>query len=154
MSINLKKLLISLALPLAVGGLSAVFTMGSMKEFEALNKPPLSPSGWLFPVVWSILFILMGISTYIITDRKQRNEKALFFYYLQLVFNFLWSIIFFNNQAYLFAFVWLVILLGLVIVTAIEYYKINKTAGLLFIPYILWIIFAGYLNYSIYILNR
>lgn len=154
MKIDLKRLLINLAVPLAVGGASAVFQMGNMRSFNILKKPPLTPAGWVFPVVWTVLFILMGISSYLITKQKRKTEKALFFYSLQLFFNFCWSIIFFNMESYLFAFFWLIILLALIITSAIEFYKINKTAGLLFIPYILWVIFAGYLNYSIYLLNR
>ena len=156
LKIHWKKLLLFIAIPLIVGGLSALVTSGSMESFEAIAKPPLSPPGWLFPVVWTILFILMGIASYIVweqsTGTQRRNALAL--YFVQLFFNFFWSIIFFNMEAYLFAFVWLVILWLLIAVTAYLFYIIEKTAGYLMLPYLLWVTFAGYLNLSIYLLNR
>ena len=153
---NTKKLILCIAIPLIVGGLSALFTMGQMKAFELVDKPPLSPPGWLFPIVWSILYILMGIASYLVlySDEKQSKiECALGFYSLQLFFNFLWSILFFNLKIYYFSFLWLIALLILIIITTVKFYKINKTAGYLLIPYILWVIFAGYLNLGIAILN-
>lgn len=157
MTIKLKPLLINLFIPLAVGGLSALFTMDSMKDFERLNQPPLSPPGWLFPVVWTILFILMGISAYLIatshaSDKEKRTTYIV--YGAQLFFNFLWSIIFFNRGDYLFAFIWLVALWLLIIANIILFYRISKPAGLLLLPYLLWVTFAGYLNFAIYLLNR
>lgn len=155
MKINFKKLIINIAIPLGVGALSALISMGGMDSFASLNKPPLSPPGWLFPVVWSILYILMGISSYLITEsgKPARSKTALTVYGVQLFFNFMWSIIFFNFEAYLFAFIWLLALLALVIINAILFYRIDRRAGLLFIPYILWILFAGYLNFGIFLLN-
>ena len=155
MKIHLKKLIISVLIPLAVGGLSALLTMGSMEDFEALNKPPLSPPGWLFPVVWSVLFILMGIASYIIyvSPKSEQRQSALIFYGVQLFFNFIWSLLFFNLEAYLFAFIWLVALWILIIITTIKFYRISKPAGYLLIPYIIWVTFAGYLNLAIYLLN-
>ena len=152
--INWKKLIICVAIPLLVGGLSALFTMGSMKSFETVNKPPLSPPGWLFPVVWSILFVVMGIASYIVSESGKENFKALFFYAVQLFFNFWWSIIFFNLEAYLFAFIWLVALWILILITTVSFYKISKAAGYLMIPYLVWVTFAGYLNLGIYLLNK
>ena len=95
--INLKKLLAAIAIPLIIGGISAFITMGSMEAFEGLNKPPLSPPGWLFPVVWSVLYILMGIASYIVYDKNVpvKSKNALTFYAVQLVFNFFWSIFFY-----------------------------------------------------------
>ena len=156
MKIHLKKLLIAIGIPLASGGISALITMGSMDSFGELNKPPLSPPGWLFPVVWSILFILMGIASYLVVTAEENALKlpALVLYGVQLIFNFFWSIIFFNFEAYLFAFVWLLILWVLILATAVLFYKISKPAGLLLIPYLLWVTFAGYLNFGIYLLNR
>jgi tryptophan-rich sensory protein len=129
--------------------------MGSMDSFASLDQPPLSPPGWLFPVVWSILYILMGISSYLITqsNKPARSKTALTVYGVQLFFNFMWSIIFFNFEAYLFAFIWLLALLALVIINAVLFYRIDRRAGLLFIPYIIWVIFAGYLNFGIFLLN-
>lgn len=157
MKINYKKLIVSILIPLLVGGLSALFTQNSMKMFETISKPPLSPPGWLFPVVWTILYVLMGIASYLVkTDKgsKTASDSALALYAVQLFFNFFWSIIFFNLEAYLFAFVWLIILWLLIIWTTVSFYKINKTAGILMIPYILWVTFAAYLNLGIYFLNK
>lgn len=149
-----KTLVICIAIPLAVGVLSALLTRGGMMTFAELNKPALSPPGWLFPVVWTILYVLMGIASYLVVTSKKPNGAALITYGLQLVFNFFWSIIFFNLQAYLFAFVWLVILWILILKTTVKFFKIDETAGILMIPYLLWVTFAGYLNLSIYLLNR
>ena len=157
MTIRLKPLLINLFIPLAIGGLSALFTMNSMEAFSNLNQPPLSPPGWLFPVVWTILFTLMGIAAYLIaTSSASGKEKrnAFIIYGVQLFFNFLWSIIFFNRGDFLFAFIWLVALWALIIVNIFLFYRISKPAGLLLVPYLLWVTFAGYLNFAIYLLNR
>ena len=155
LKINFKKLIICIAIPLIVGGLSALFTMRAMDDFKALNKPLLSPPGWLFPIVWTILYVLMGIASYLVvtSNKPARSKTALTVYGIQLAFNFLWSIIFFSVKAYLFAFVWLIALLILVIINAVLFYRIDKRAGYLLIPYILWVTFAGYLNFAIILLN-
>lgn len=153
--IKWKPLIICLLIPLAVGGLSALLTMGSMEIYGALKQPPLSPPGFLFPIVWSILFILMGISSYLVYISDSKNKtKALIIYAVQLVFNFFWTIIFFNMQSYLFAFIWLVILWILIIAMIVSFWKISKPAALLQIPYLLWVTFAGYLNLGVYLLNK
>lgn len=149
-----KTLVICIAIPLAVGVVSALLTRSGMMTFAELNKPALSPPAWMFPVVWTILYVLMGIASYLVATSKKPNGAALITYGLQLVFNFFWSIIFFNLQAYLFAFVWLVILWVLILKTTVKFFKIDETAGILMIPYLLWVTFAGYLNLSIYLLNR
>lgn len=153
--IRWKKLLVCVLIPLLVGGLSALITMGSMENFSSLNKPPLSPPGWLFPVVWTILFVLMGIASYIVLERGSFAETrtALFFYGVQLFFNFFWSIFFFNFELYYFSFLWLLALWVLIIITAVLFFRISKPAGYLMIPYIIWVTFAGYLNLGIAILN-
>ena len=155
LKINWKKLLICIAIPLLVGGLAALLTQNSMETFESVNKPPLSPPGWLFPVVWTVLYVLMGIASYLVLEsgKPARSKTALTVYGVQLFFNFFWSIIFFNLEAYLLAFVWLVILFVLILLTAFLFYRITKPAGYLLIPYILWVAFAGYLNLFIYLLN-
>lgn len=153
--IKWKPLIISLLIPLAVGGLSALLTMQSMEIYGNLNQPPLSPPGFLFPIVWAVLFILMGISSYLIYVSDNQNKKrALTIYAVQLFFNFVWSLIFFNMQAYLFAFIWLVILWLFIIAMIVSFWKISKPAALLQIPYLLWVTFAGYLNLGIFLLNR
>lgn len=142
--------IIEILIALAVGGLSAYLTKDAMSDFDALIKPPLSPPSYLFPIVWTILFVLMGISAGMV---YKKSGSVPFIYRLSLVVNFLWSIIFFNMEAYLFAFVWLLLLLVLIIITIIEYYKIDKTAAYLQIPYLIWVAFAGYLNFFIWYLN-
>ncbi len=148
-----KTLIFCIAVPLAVGVLSALLTRNGMQTFDLLNKPKLAPPGWLFPVVWTILYVLMGIASYRVITSRKPNGAALITYGLQLIFNFFWSIIFFNLNLYLFAFIWLVILWLLIVKTTILFYQITEPAGYLMIPYIVWVAFAGYLNLSIYLLN-
>ena len=153
-----KAYLISIGIALGVGGLSALLTSGSMNLYEDIIRPPLSPPSWLFPLVWTVLFILMGISAAMIyLDRNTpvpQKKSALYTYALSLIVNFFWSIIFFNMRAYLFAFIWLLLLLYLIIRTIMKYYKINPLAAYLQIPYLLWVSFAGYLTIAIWILNK
>ena len=150
-----KQLLVALAIPLLVGGLSVLLT-GGMDGFEILNKPPLSPPGWLFPVVWTLLYLMMGWASFKVYNAdgpQYKKNNALLFYGLQLFFNFFWSIIFFRWEMYLFAFIWLVIMWGLIIITTFKFWKLDKWAGALLVPYLLWVTFAAYLNLGIYILN-
>ena len=156
MKINKKLLIICLVIPLAVGGVAALLTGGGMDTFETLNQPPLSPPGWLFPVVWTILYILMGIASYLVLTSGKSHEsirRALVLYGIQLAFNFLWPIFFFGLSAYLFAFIWLVALWLLILATTISFYRISDIAGYLMIPYLIWVTFAGHLNLGIYLLN-
>lgn len=142
---------------LAVGGLSAFFTRNNMDINNDLLMPPLSPPPILFPIVWSILFILMGISAAMIYNSdapKSQKYTALKIYALSLAVNFSWNIIFFNLRAFGFAFFWLLLLLFLIILTIIKYFKIQKIAAYLQIPYALWVTFAGYLTAGIWWLNR
>ena len=151
-----KLLILCLAVPLAVGGLSALVTRGSMDAHSNLNQPPLAPPGWVFPVVWTILFLLMGVASYLVlTSGKDRVAVtgALRVYGLQLAVNFFWSILFFNLSLCWAAFVWLVLLWGLVLLTLLRFSRIAKAAGWLLIPYLVWVTFAGYLNLMICILN-
>lgn len=124
-----------------------------MEQFPDLLKPPLSPPGWLFPVVWTILFLLMGYAAYRVKRSGKPAGDALEVYYLQLFFNFLWSIFFFNLDAYLLAFLWLAALWVLVFLTLRRFLRMDRIAGLLLIPYLLWVTFAGYLNFFIWVLN-
>ena len=157
MKINWKLLLSSIAIPLLVGALAGLFTRNAMMDFELLEKPPLSPPGWLFPVVWTILYTLMGISAYLIktTDASEKEKAdALSTYFYQLVVNFLWSIFFFNFEWYLFSFIWIVLLWILIVQMIKQFDGISKIAAYLNIPYLLWVTFAGYLNFAIWWLNR
>ncbi|MDE6592850.1 MAG: tryptophan-rich sensory protein [Oscillospiraceae bacterium] len=153
MKIHWKKLILCLIIPLAVGGLSAFLTKDGMEIFKTLNKPPLSPPGKLFPFVWTILYIMMGLASYIVLVSKKPNTLGLIAYGVQLFFNFFWSILFFNKQMYLFSFIWLVIMWLLILATTVLFYRNTKLAGYLLIPYLLWVAFAGYLNFGIYLLN-
>lgn len=151
---KIKVFVIAILIPLAVGALSAFLTKDNMDIYNRINMPPLAPPSWLFPVVWTILFILMGISSAMIylSDNKNKYD-ALKIYAVSLALNFCWSLIFFNLEAFLFAFVWLIILWIFILLTILEYAKINKTAAYLQIPYLLWVTFAGYLTFAIYLLN-
>lgn len=142
---------------LAVGGLSAFFTRNNMDINKDVLMPPLSPPPILFPIVWSILFILMGISAAMIYNSnapKSQKSSALLVYALSLAVNFSWNIIFFNSRAFGFAFVWLLLLFALIVITIVKYYSINKIAAYLQIPYVIWVAFAGYLTAGIWWLNR
>ena len=153
---NLKALLIALAIPLAVGGLSALITGGSMADYSNLVQPPLSPPGWVFPVVWSILYLLMGYASYrIYTSDAPREDirKALTLYAAQLFVNFLWSPVFFGLKWYLAAFFVLIVMWVLIYLTLRAFSKIDERAADLLLPYILWVTFAGYLNLGVFFLN-
>lgn len=153
---NRKDLIFCLLVPLLVGTLSAFLTRNAMEQFERLNKPPLSPPGWLFPVVWTILYLMMGAASYLVRRSggpRRAVGEALTLYAVQLGFNFLWSILFFNMGRYLFAFFWLVVLWVLILAAALRFYRLSKTAGYLMVPYLLWVAFAGYLNLGIYLTN-
>lgn len=153
-NIHWKNLITAVAIPLAVGGLSAWVTGKGMQAFEAVAKPPLTPPMWVFPVVWSILFILMGIVSYLVVMQKGEDTKALTLYAVQLIFNFFWSVWFFNLGWYLFAFLWLVVLWLLILATMRAFGKISKPAAWLLLPYLIWVGFAGYLNLGVWWLNR
>ncbi len=150
---NKSALIISILIPLAVGSMSALFS-GNMSSYSMLDKPTFSPPGFIFPIVWTILYILMGISSYIIYSSNSPNKsKALLFYGIQLFFNFCWSIIFFGLNLYLFAFVWLIALIFILIIMIRQFNIVSPLAAYLQIPYLIWCIFAAYLNFFIFILN-
>lgn len=148
---------ISIIIPVAVGTLAALLTRDSMDIYSELKTPPLSPPAILFPIVWTALYVLMGISSGTVYINRDNNPKAaergLKEYATSLVFNFVWSIIFFNVRSILAALVTLLILLYLIIRTILSYRKVLPLAAYLQIPYALWVAFAGYLNAGIYFLN-
>ena len=119
-----------------------------------LQKPPLSPSGSAFPIIWTILYILMGVSYGILKSNMQTDDEINWIYYIQLAINAIWPIIFFNFKWRLFAFIWIILLVIAVISMIRKFYNKNEITGLLQIPYLLWTIFASYLNFGFYILNR
>ena len=150
-----KPYLISIAIPLAVGGLSAFFSMKGMPYFETVRKPWFQPPNILFPIVWTILYILMGISSARVWESNDpKKTSALKTYSLQLIVNFFWSIIFFGIHQYSFAFFWLLLLIGLVIKMIRDFAQIDIKAARLQIPYLFWCCFAAILNFSIWQLNR
>ncbi len=154
MKINWKALIISVLIPLAVGTVAGLLTMGGMEVFNAMNQPPLSPPAWLFPVVWTLLYALMGISSYLIyASESDAKGQALTTYGYQLLVNFLWPVFFFNFGWYFFSFLWLVLLWILVAKMILEFGEISKIAALLNVPYLLWLSFAGYLNLGVWLLN-
>lgn len=151
MKINIKKLAISILIPLGLGFIVGLLS-GSSDGYKDIIQPSFAPPGWLFPVVWSILYILMGISDYLIKDNLNTNS-SLKIYKIQLVVNLVWSFIFFKFKLFLLSFLWIILLIFLVVNMIKKYISINKTSAYLQIPYLLWIIFAAILNFSIYLLN-
>ena len=154
--VHWKQLAVCVAIPLAAGGLSALLTRGSMSLFERLHQPPLAPPEWLFPIVWTVLFILMGVACYLtllVGASDGARKQVLLPYGFQLAFNFLWPVLFFNFRWYLPALIWLAALWALILFTAVRFFRLRKAAGLLLAPYLLWVAFAGYLNFGIYLLN-
>lgn len=157
MKLNFKRLLICIAIPLLVGVVAGFLTRNSMETFAMVEKPPLAPPAWLFPVVWTILYTLMGIASYLVLQSDastQEKQSAITVYFYQLIVNFLWPVFFFNLGWYLFAFFWLLLLWILVFITLRRFYEISKTAGYLLVPYLVWLTIAGYLNLGIWYLNR
>lgn len=148
-----KKLLICLAIPLGVGGLAALLTGGGMGDYASFNQPPLSPPGWLFPVVWSVLYLLMGYASYRVATSGQDVKKTLRLYGAQLAVNFLWPLVFFGLQWYWAAFFVLLALWVLIFLTWREFSKVDEIAGNLLLPYLIWVTFAGYLNFGVALLN-
>lgn len=149
---------VAIAIPLTVGIIAAALTRNNMDIYGQLKTPPLSPPAILFPIVWTILYILMGISSAIVYLDREKNRRAvkkgLTYYAVSLMLNFAWSIIFFNLEAAFFALIVLLALLYCIVRTIIEYQKVNPLAAYLQIPYALWVAFAGYLNAGIWLLNQ
>lgn len=151
-----KALLINIAIPLAAGAAAAFLSREAMLLFDSIRKPPLSPPGWVFPVVWTLLYLLMGIASYIVTtaDIPHRDKKrALAVYAAQLIFNFVWPILFFRYRLFTPAFAWLAALWVLIFITVLRFDRISSAAGNLLVPYLVWVAYAGYLNLAISILN-
>lgn len=140
-----------------VGALSGWLTRDGMKVYEqTVTQPPLSPPPWVFPVVWGILYALMGIGAarVYLAPASNNRSRGLLLFLVQLVFNFLWSIVFFNLQAYFFALVWLLALWALILWMILAFRRVDKPAAWLQIPYLLWVTFAVYLTFGVWLLNR
>lgn len=151
---KIKNYTVGILIPLLVGGLAAILTMDGMDKYQNLNQPMFAPPTIVFPIAWAILYILMGIGSVLIYREKGENtKKALTVYGIQLAVNFFWSIFFFNMNLFLFSFIWLVLLWLLVLIMIILFAKIKPAAAYLQFPYLLWLTFAAYLNFSVYMLN-
>ena len=158
---EIKNFIISILIPLLVGYASSFLSqiiskVDTSTYYSQLIKPSFAPPSYVFPIAWSIIFILMGISYYIINKNKdkQKIKDALFYYYLQLALNFVWSILFFGLDLRFTSMVDIILLLGVVIIMMLKFYKIDKRALYLNILYVLWLLYAGVLNYFIWIINR
>ena len=152
--IQKKPLAASLAVSLGAGGLSALLTGPSMAKYALVDQPPLSPPGWVFPVVWTALFAMMGTAAYLVwIENGPGRDRALTLYAVQLAFNFFWPLIFFAGEKFGLAFIWLLILWGLILATLLTFRRENRTAGRLLIPYLAWVTFAAYLNAGVWYLN-
>lgn len=151
--INIKKLLFYVGITLLIGFLPNFFIkIGD--TYKSFNKPPLSPPGILFPIVWSILFILMGISIYrIMMTNSDKKKEARLIYFIQLIINACWTPIFFGLKEYFLAFLWILMLILLVVTMILIFFKIDKISAYLNIPYLIWLLFACYLNFGVFILN-
>lgn len=150
-------LLPALAIPLAVGLIAALLTRGGMGDYASLVKPPLAPPAWVFPAAWTVLYLLMGFASWRVAvagaDDGEKQE-ALSLYLVQLAANFLWPLLYFGLERRLAAFFCLLVLLVLVLLTRDRFRRIDRTAGALLVPYVLWLCFAAYLNLATVILNR
>lgn len=153
-NIDFKKLFFYIITTILIGTVPSIFTFKSMGIYNELNRPPLSPPSILFSIVWTILYILIGISIYIIVKKNPKDvSEAKLIYYVALVTNALWTPIFFGFKEYFLAFLWIIMLIVFVSAMIIKFYKIDKTSAYLQIPYLIWILFAAYLNFGIVVLN-
>lgn len=154
--IRIGTLICALFIPLAIGMISAALSAKGMEMYGVMEKPPLSPPPWVFSVAWTILYLMMGLASYFVyvaeADRQTRF-MALCYYTIQLIMNFLWSIVFFNFNMYLLAFLWLLGMWCIVVICTFRFYGIEKIAGYLLIPYNVWLAFAAYLNLGAFILD-
>lgn len=148
---KIKPYIIPCLIPFIVGGLSAYLTRGQMSGF---SQPPFAPPAWVFPIAWTILYLLMGISSGIVYHGYHRNrERALVIYALQLVLNFAWSIVFFKFTLYSIANIILAVMIVLITAMILDFYKISPIAGWMNVPYLYWCFFALYLTVGVWVLN-
>jgi tryptophan-rich sensory protein len=154
---NTLKLVTSIIICLLAGYIGSIFTSPSIPAWYAnLEKPPFNPPAWIFAPVWTMLFVLMGISAYLVWDKGAQNKDvrlSLFIFGVQLMLNVLWSFLFFRMHSPFYAFVEIIILWAAIALTILNFYRISRTAGLMLIPYILWVSFAAVLNFYILRLN-
>ena len=153
MKIDLKKLIFYVGITILIGSIPSFFIkIGD--TYKSLNRPPLSPPGIIFPIVWTILFVLMGISIYrVMVSNKGGKNEARLLYFIQLILNALWTPIFFGFRNYFLGFLWIIMLIVLVIAMILSFNKIDKISAYLNIPYLLWLVFALYLSFGVFLLN-
>ncbi len=152
---KIKPFAITIGITLLVGGLAGLLTMNSTALYQDLTLPPLSPPDWVFPVVWTILYVLMGVAAGLVLrleDTPARNE-ALLYYALQLMVNFLWPIVFFAMESFWLAFALILLLVWLIVNTILAFRPLDSRTTWLLLPYLLWTLFATYLNLGVAILN-
>lgn len=147
-----KNYALSIVIPLALGGIVGFLISGSM-DYDMLDQPPLSPPSILFPIVWTILYVMMGVSFGILRENHLDDSDVKLIYYVQLIVNLLWPIAFFVLKWRLFAFIWILILDALVVTMIITFKRRDNLAAYLQFPYLAWVLFASYLNLGVYILN-
>ncbi len=152
MKINFKKLLIYIFITFLIANLFSIFIVNS-NTYNNLNTIIDVPK-FIFPIVWSILYLIMAISLYVISESYDKDKnKAIKIYFIQLIVNSLWTLIFFGLNLYTLSYIWIILLILLVIIMIIKFYNINKIIGLINIPYLLWLLFALYLNFTISLIN-
>ena len=152
-NIDIKKLIFYLGITLLIGSLPSFFVKIS-DVYKTLNKPPLSPPGIVFPIVWTTLFVLMGISIYrVMMTKSDKRSEARLIYFIQLIVNALWTPIFFGFKQYFLGFLWVLMLIVLVITMLLIFFKIDKISAYINIPYLAWLLFASYLSFGIFVLN-
>lgn len=147
--LSLGVLIAAILFPLFIGGVSAFMTAADMQVYETMNKPPLSPPGWLFPLVWTALYVLMGVASYLVYSAEadpDRKKKALLLYFGQLIMNFYWPVLFFSFSLYLISFIWLAVMWVLVLLCTVRFFRIRPLAGLLMAALLIWCTFAAYLK--------
>lgn len=153
---RLGTLLCALTIPLLVGLIAAAISSRAMAAYGSMNKPPLSPPSWVFSLAWTILYLMMGLASYFVVTSDagiSATRSALTFYAIQLGMNFFWTLLFFNWKMYLVAFLWLVLMWVFVLICTYKFFAVAAVSGVLMVPYIIWLIFAGYLNFGAFLLN-
>lgn len=153
-NIDFKKLFFYIIITILIGTLPSIFIFKNMNVYGQLNKPPFSPPSIVFPIFWTIFYILMGISIYRIVQKNPKDvSEAKLIYYVQLITNALWTPIFFGFKEYFLAFLWIIMLIVFVSAMIIKFYKIDKISSYIQVPYLIWLIFAAYLNFGVVVLN-
>lgn len=154
---NIILLIVCIAIPLAVGALAGYLTKNNMDVFRTINKPAFTPPATVFPIVWAVIYVMMGVGLYLVLNSCGSKFEVIYVAYpflIQLLLNFFWSLIFFNMRAYTLAFICLVLLWGMILRTIFFWEKCNEISSYLMIVYLIWVSFAGYLNLGIIFLNQ